>query len=436
MTEQKSTPRIVEFFGLQKNMVALLGMVILVGMGEKMAERFLPLYLLALGGGTLSVGLLNGLDNLLSALYSLPGGYASEKLGYKRALLIFNLVAMAGYLVVIFIPRWQAVILGSFLFISWTAISLPATMDMVATVLPKNKRTMGVSLHSLVRRVPMALGPLIGGALIGAFGETRGIRIAFITALALAGVALVLQQTMFEKAPKPAEKNSPKNHFGLSLLGPDLRKLLVSDILVRFCEQIPYAFVVVWCVTIHKITPLQFGVLTTIEMVTAVLVYIPVAYLADKTSKKPFVVITFLFFTAFPLVLLFARSFWLMVIAFIIRGLKEFGEPTRKALILDLAPEERKAATFGVYYLVRDVIVSVAAFGGALLWDASSVQVIVEKLGVGASLLPFFQSFASPTANLLFAFGFGLLGTLLFALFGRDLGRQAPQPIIERKVQS
>jgi hypothetical protein len=57
---------IQEFLGLRKNMLVLLTMVILVGMGEKMAERFLPVYLLALGGGTLSVGLLNGLDNLLS----------------------------------------------------------------------------------------------------------------------------------------------------------------------------------------------------------------------------------------------------------------------------------------------------------------------------------------------------------------------------------
>ena len=54
-----------EFLGLKKNMLVLLTMVILVGLGEKMAERFLPVYLLALGGGTLSVGLLNGLDNLL-----------------------------------------------------------------------------------------------------------------------------------------------------------------------------------------------------------------------------------------------------------------------------------------------------------------------------------------------------------------------------------
>lgn len=30
-------------------MIALLAMVVLVGMGEKMAERFLPLYLMAFG---------------------------------------------------------------------------------------------------------------------------------------------------------------------------------------------------------------------------------------------------------------------------------------------------------------------------------------------------------------------------------------------------
>ena len=397
-------------------------MVILVGLGEKMAERFLPLYLMALGGGAFSIGLLNGLDNLLSALYSFPGGYASDKLGYKRALLLFNLIAMAGYVVVIAIPNWQAVILGAILFVSWTAISLPATMDMVATVLPKNKRTMGVSLHSLVRRIPMALGPVIGGALIGAFGETQGMRLAFIVAFVLAGVSLILQQVMIaDEKRTPAEKDSTS--YGLTLLNAPLRNLLVSDILVRFCEQIPYAFVVIWCVSINKITPLQFGLLTTIEMITAMLVYIPVAYLADKSTRKPFVVTTFVFFTMFPLVLLVAQTFWIMVIAFVIRGLKEFGEPTRKALIMDLAADGRKAATFGVYYLMRDIIVSVAAFGGALLWDASTARLIIDAIGVGQALLPFFATVTSPATNFLVAFGFGLAGTLYFVLFGQDLGR-------------
>ena len=106
---------------------------------------------------------------------------------------------------------------------------------------------------------------------------------------------------------------------------------------------------------------------------------------------------TFVFFTLFPLVLLFSRSFILLILAFLVRGLKEFGEPTRKALIMDLAPEDRKAGMFGLYYLLRDVIVTVAAFGGAFLWEIS------------------------PATNLLTAFGFGILGTLWFALCGSDL---------------
>jgi MFS family permease len=298
-------------------------------------------------------------------------------------------------------------------------------MDMVATVLPRNKRTMGVSLHSLVRRIPMALGPVIGGALIGAFGETQGVHLAFIVAFILAGVSLILQQVMIaDEKRTPAEKGAAKS-YGLTLLNVPLRNLLVSDILVRFCEQIPYAFVVIWCVSINKITPLQFGLLTTIEMITAMLVYIPVAYLADKSTKKPFVVTTFVFFTTFPLVLLVAQSFWVMAIAFVIRGLKEFGEPTRKALIMDLAPDGRKAATFGVYYLIRDIIVSIAAFGGALLWDASTAKRIIDTVGIGQALLSFFNAITSPATNFLVAFGFGLAGTLYFALFGQDLGRAA-----------
>ncbi|MBW2063944.1 MAG: MFS transporter [Deltaproteobacteria bacterium] len=394
-----------EFLGLKRSTMGMLFMVILVGMGERMAERFLPIYLMALGGGAISIGLLNGLDNLLSALYSFPGGYLSDRLGTKRALLLFNLVAMGGFLIVILIPAWQAVLLGAVFFLSWTAISLPATMSLVARVLPANKRTMGVTMHSLVRRIPMGVGPILGGLCIGVWGERDGVRIAFAVALLLAIAAAALQQVLIEDDPPKGERgerdgNPEKNPLRLySFMSQSLKRLLVSDIMVRFCEQIPYAFVVVWCMkTISSpVSAYQFGILTSIEMATAVLIYVPVAYLADRSAKKPFVVITFGFFTLFPLFLLFSHSFSWLVGAFVLRGLKEFGEPTRKALIMDLAPEDRKAGMFGLYYLMRDVIVSMAAFGGAFLWQIR------------------------PATNFLVAFSFGLLGTIGFALWGRDL---------------
>ena len=390
--------KIVEFFGLKKSMVALLTMVILVGLGEKMAERFLPIYLMALGGGALTIGLLGGMTNLLSALYSFPGGYLSDRLGYKKALLVFNLIALFGYSIVIIFPYWQAVIIGAIFFLSWSAISLPATMSLVSRVLPQDKRTMGVTMHSLVRRLPMALGPIIGGVLIGLYGDKTGVRLAFVGAFFLGLLSLILQQVMIEE--DSAQGNAEKRPSRLwRYMSPSLKNLLASDILIRFAEQIPYAFVVVWCIKNQGITATQFGVLTAIEMITAVLVYIPVAYLADRSTKKPFVVITFFNFTIFPLVILFSQSFWMMVVAFVIRGLKEFGEPTRKALIMDLAPEDKKAGMFGLYYLIRDVIVSVGAFGGAFLWQIS------------------------PEANFLTAFACGLAGTIYFWIYGKDLGQ-------------
>jgi MFS family permease len=399
--------RISGFLGLQRSTVGVLAMLVLVGMGERMAERFLPIYMLALGGGVLAIGLLQAMDNLLSALYSFPGGYLSDRVGTKRSLLIFNLVAMAGFALVIMIPAWQAVLIGAVLFISWSAISLPATMSLMYKVVPQNKRTMGVTMHSLVRRIPMALGPLLGGIFIGVWGERNGVRLAFGAALVMAVAALFLQQRMIEDDTR--DKNSTSDVCGLTpeknplkllrLMNPAMKGLLITDILVRFCEQIPYAFVVVWCMkTINDpVSAVQFGLLTTIEMATAVLIYIPVAYLADRSTKKPFVLMTFVFFTLFPLALLFSRSLEWLIVAFILRGLKEFGEPTRKSLIMDLSPDHCKAGMFGLYYLIRDVFVAVAALGGAFLWQIS------------------------PQTNLVTAFVFGIIGTVGFAVFGCDL---------------
>jgi len=384
--------RVVDFLGIRKSIVGLLGMVVLVEMGEKMAEQFLPIYLLALGGSALSIGLLSGLDNLLSALYSFPGGYLSDRIGYKNALAFFNLLAIAGYAIVLIFPTWQAVVIGAILFIAWSAISLPAAVSLVSQALPANKHTMGITLHSFVRRVPMALGPILGGILIAQYGEYTGIRITFWIAIALCLASLTIQQWLIEKREAPPAPPDGNLLRVFRAMPRHLRRLLVSDILVRFCEQIPYAFVVVWAIKNIGISATQFGILRAIEMVTAMLVYIPVAYLADRSTKRPFVAMTFVFFSLFPLFLTFANSFALLALAFVVRGLKEFGEPTRKALIMDLATEGKKASMFGVYYLARDLIVSLAAFGGAFLWHLS------------------------PQTNFLVAFGFGVLGTVYFWL--------------------
>ena len=250
--------RIGEFFALKKSIVGMLVMVVLVGMGEQIGERYLPRYIQMLTGtgffdsakpdphnitllAVLAIGILAGMDDFLSAIYSMFGGWISDRVGTKRALLAFNLLSMIGYLIVIFVQHWWAVLLGAAFFISWSAISLPPIMEIISRSVPKTKRTMGVSVQSLVRRGPKILGPLIGGTFIALWGVIDGVRMAFVTALVLALVGMVIQQLMLDDDRKKKAGATPNGGI-LALyrqMTPGLRNLLFSDILIRFCERIP-----------------------------------------------------------------------------------------------------------------------------------------------------------------------------------------------------
>jgi len=382
-----------ERFGLNASILSMLGMVILIGMGEKMGERFLPIYILAIGGSSYAVGALNAIDNFLSAIYSYIGGILSDRFGYKNTLISVSILSIIGFLIVIVFPSWQAVLIGSVFFISWTALSLPAILSLIATTLKENKQTMGVSMHSLVRRIPMAIGPLFGGFIINIYGIVLGARIAFGVALIFALIAIFF---IHRFVLETGERSRIDLKAGFTRMPKPLRVLLVSDILIRFAEQIPYAFVVVYVVNNLGNSAVTFSFLTLIEMLTAMFIYIPVALLSEKVRSKTIVSITFFFFAIFPLVLSISNSIWILYLAFIIRGLKEFGEPTRKALIVKLSDPDIKASAYGTYYLIRDVIVSIAALFSASLWNIS------------------------PYMNFGIASLFGFIGLILFIRFGQD----------------
>ncbi|MBI3503176.1 MAG: MFS transporter [Bacteroidetes bacterium] len=386
--------RTAHFLGLKRNIVLLLSLTLLLLTGEKLWDRFLPKYLESIGGSIIVISGLGFMNNLLGAFWSLPGGYLADKLGHRKSFFIFNLMAIGGYLVAIFFTNWLSVFAGMIFFSAWSAVSLPASMSLITHSLGHSKTAMGISMHSIIRRIPMAIGPVVGGLLIARFGLIHGIKICFAASVFFCLIGMIFQNQIQDVSSPPYEKIRPLELW--RKMDSRLKNLLLSDILIRFCEQIPFVFVVIWCLDVVKISPEKFGVLTAVEMLTAALIYIPVANFSDKTERKPFVIITFIFFTLFPVILFFSRSFFSLLIAFVIRGLKEFGEPTRKAIILDLSHTEAKARGFGLYYFMRDSIVSLAAFLGGWLW------------------------LKSPEVNFFAAAGFGIAGTLIFILFGKN----------------
>jgi len=384
--------RLADFFGLKRNLVILLIAIFVIGAGEELWMRFVPKYLQAVGATVFVIGLYDALRTLLSAIYAYPGGVLVDVWGHRRAFIIFNLVSIVGYALVLLVPHWAAVIAGMFLFLSWTCFSLPATFSLVGAALEANRHSMGVGVQSVIKRLPIMIAPIFGGMLINRFGVINGVRIALTVSIFLSVVTIFVQAQLREEARVQLEKTDRWNFWrSLRQFNSPMRRLLLSDILIRFCERIPYAWVVIFAMDYIGVTARQVGVLIAIEMLAATLCIIPASYFADRRGREPFVIVTFIVFTLFPITLLMSRSFSALVIAFVIRGFKEFGDTSRKALIIGYSESERRGQIIGAYYLIRDLIVSTGAILGAYLWTLGPALNFLGAAAFGAAGTVFYM---------------------------------------------
>ena len=357
--------RVADYLGLERNVVLVSAVAFLLGMGEELWKKFLPKYMESLGAGAGAIGLFGTAKDFFDAIYQYPGGWLADRLGRSLAFLIFIALASVGYLIYLFSPSWQFVFVGLAFAMAWSSMASPAIFAVIGDALPKSKRAMGFTLQSMLKRVPMAIAPIIGGMLIAAVGVVKGVRVGLMVMLAFAAVTAFLTL----RINLPIVTGATVNIKGVwRSFQPALKRLLVSDIIIRTCEGLTEIFIVLYVTNITGISLAEYGILVAIQMTTAIIVYIPSAKLADRIGRKPFVIATFICFALFPFAVMLASSFAALVGAFIIGGLREIGEPSRKAMIVDTAAPHLRARSVGLYYLVRSLTITPAASVGGLLW--------------------------------------------------------------------
>ena len=108
---------------------------------------------------------------------------------------------------------------------------------------------------------------------------------------------------------------------------------------------------------------------------------------AGRVSRRPFIAATLFFFSVYPLALVLAPSAAWLIPVFIISGLRESGEPARKALIMDLAAQSALGRQMGAYYMTRGILMSMAPLFGGILWERNPMNPFV--LGGAISIVGF-----------------------------------------------
>lgn len=388
--------RLTDYFGLERNVVAVAAAMFLLGLGENLWKGFIPKYLESLGAPVLAIGLYGTLRDFLDGAYQYPGGWIADRYGRRRALLLFVGLASVGYLVYLLAPSWPWVLVGLLFVMAWSSMASPTLFAVVGDALPRGRRAIGFTVQSILKRLPIIVAPTLGGYAIVAGGVEGGVRIALLVTLALALVTLAVVARV--RIPLVREETPTRIGGVWRSLPSPLKWLLFSDVFIRTCEGLVDVFLVIYAINELNLSAPQYGTLIAIQSATAILVYIPASKIADRAGRKPFVIATFLCFAAFPVAVILSKSLLALSFAFVVGGLREVGEPARKAMIVDLSRPDLRARSIGLYYLVRSVAIAPAAFVGALLWKLDPA-------------VPFYAAAAV-----------GLAGTVVFTLTVREEG--------------
>ena len=375
-------PAVRAYLGLNRN-VAVLGLSIFgLGLGEELWQSYLPTYLASLGAGGVAIGLFSSFKDLLDGLYQYPGGWAGDRLGRKRALMLFTIMAMCGYALYALAWHWGVIFAGLTLVMSWKAGAFPLTFAVIGDALPPGRRAIAFSVQSILVRVPRVIGAPLGGLLIASLGVVSGVRVAAAVTLLLALGVLVIQRRGYNERLSSArsyEKLPVRVIF--ARLPAELKQLLAAECLVRFGEGLAAAFIILYITSVRGYSAPAYGALYALQQAVSLVMYLPSGRLADLTGRRSMIALTFLFFSLFPLAVQWADGPAALALAFVIGGLKETGEPARKALIVDLADPNQRARAVGVYYMIRNLLIVPAGFVGGLLWTRSA-QLPLRAAGI------------------------------------------------------
>jgi len=411
-----------DWLGLNASTLALLGAILLVTASTELWSPLIPQYLKDLRtqahGGDVRILLIIGAygfyRDLLEAVNYYAGGAIAGRFNTRRSLLLFNVLPLIGLVMLALWESWLAVFLAvPFVFV-WDSIAGPATITVVGDALPPDRRTMAFSLQSIFRRLSRFLAYGVGALTVLWLGRVNGVRANVAIAIVFVLGALAVQYRFMHTAGRDAGLVIHRPLELLRRFPADLRRLLYADAAARWAEGLAREFVILYCVPLLAAsadagTARYQGVLLNIQVLTNIAAYIIVGPLASREGlgKKPYIGLTFVFFALFPIslsVLGPPLGFAGLAAAFVVGGLRELGEPARKAMIADLVPPDVRTQAIGLYWSVRSVAVMWAPPAGAVLWILGNHW----RPGLGPHLVLW-------TAGVL-----GLLGAAaFFARFGR-----------------
>jgi len=324
----------------------------------------LPLYVNALGGNEIIIGLISAFSPLAGILFSFPVGLLSDKIGRKKLLVTSGIIFLISPLLYLAVssPIWLIPI--RFFHGMATAILGPVASAMIVKKYSESKGEK-LGIYSSSTLVGRAMAPLLGGFIISYFAQPGisllGYKYVYLAAFVLAVPVFILTVFIGEEEKNGEQK---KVQVGAQDFYLDLKyifgnKKLISTASVEMAIYFAYGafetYLPLYLMQLN-VLPSQIGFIFSMQILAIAISKPLFGRLADKIDKRKQILFGAFFLGLAIGVLGFFHSIGAIAILGLIFGLGiSFSTIATSSYIAEVTSSDKLGSSLGALSSVMDI---------------------------------------------------------------------------------
>jgi len=361
--------------------LALTICMLTVALGVGLIVPFLPIYATELGASGIWIGLIFGINPLVSGTFTLLLGSRSDRMDKKKLIT----VGLFGYVLVAF--AFMAARTPLHLFLTrvmqgaFGAAVLPISRAYAGELVPRGSEGRTMGLFNLAFVGGFAAGPTVGGLLWDAFGRQA----PFVGMASLTLLALVMVRAYVPSRQPVHRGEGPRGVDIRPLADPHIR----GNVLLRATLSIGHGVFFVLLPLVGEsnfgLTSSQIGLLVTIRAGTESLILPLMGRVADRVDRRVQVVLCASLMPISLLLMPMVQTYSQLVMVTMLFGIGGGGAmPASTAIAVDKGRTWGMGSLMGLEQVAQSLGMAAGSSGSGVIMDAWSPWAAFRLAGLAA----------------------------------------------------
>lgn len=340
-----------------------------------LTAQYDSIYTVALGAGSVELGVVNSIGNGVAALIAVPVGWLVDRYGFKRFYVLGTGLLAGVAAIYALAPSWQAIIGATMLYTIALRLTGTGCSVISADSVRNEDRATAQNLCAAFRSILAMVAPLLAAPVVTAFGGMTAEGIRPLYAIRFVGYALVFLfvatrltdvRNGHEADVEPGLVSGLKQLLGGSTL---LKKWIIISSLTYLPAVMTPPFLQVFAHEVKGADQYVLGAMATATILARLVFGIPLGRLADRIGRKKVIYLLAPLWYASHLLLIFSFSPVTLILAGALWTFYYIDAGVSGAMALELVPVEEMGKWSGLQALFRGMVAIPAPILAGVIWE-------------------------------------------------------------------